>query len=85
MKVKLLRNKTRNAIILLSMTLLIGCTSIGNDSVPVHVKNHTLAAEPILFEFNNHEYIQFQFSTYKGGVVHNPDCHCFNQNNNGSK
>lgn len=77
---QIIKNVVRNIVLGIGMLLLIACTSIGSGSTPKRVKQLTIVNNPILFEFNGHEYIFFQFSSHKGGVVHNPDCHCYQQN-----
>lgn len=69
----------KKIFIILSI-LLVGCTSVEDHSKPRAVKSVTLVTEPMLFKFNGHEYIRFYFSTYQSGVVHNPDCPCYELN-----
>lgn len=65
-------------ILLIASILLVGCTSVDNHSKPREAIKQTLITDPILFEFNGHEYIRFYFTMHQCGVVHNPDCPCYN-------
>ena len=58
--------------------LLVGCevAEIDKNSEPNTCKKVILEGTPVLFEFNGHEYIRFNFSGYSTPVVHNPDCPC---------
>ena len=51
--------------------------------IMIDSKNHRFKATE--FAFNEHSYIYFRTGSGKfesGGVVHNPDCRCFKQDNN---
>lgn len=58
--------------------LLVGCNVVemDKDSKPNIYKKMFFAETPVLFEFNGHEYIRFNFTTHSNPVVHNPDCPC---------
>jgi hypothetical protein len=50
--------------------------------VAIELVNHHFKASE--FTFNEHSYIYFRTGSGKfesGGVVHNPDCRCFKQDN----
>ena len=71
--------KNIKALLICTCTLLlVGCnvTEIDKYSKPKIVGKQFSEAEPVLFEFNGHEYIRFNFSAYSTPVVHNPDCPC---------
>ena len=57
---------------------LVGCevVEIDENSEPKIYKKQILERTPVLFEFNGHEYIRFNFTSHSHSVVHNPDCPC---------
>ena len=65
------------AILFILLCALTACAEVNDHSKPKKINKTVLLTEPLLFEFNGHEYIRFHFSTHAVSVVHNPDCKCF--------
>ena len=65
------------AILFILFCGLTACAEVNNNSTPKKINKTVLVSEPILFEFNEHEYIRFHFTLHSTPVVHNPDCKCY--------
>lgn len=69
-------------LLLTIIFVLIGCTEL-NDQIRTQNQqvNRAYFNDGVVeFGYKGHDYIMFrQFRGYQGygGVVHNPDCHCF--------
>lgn len=65
-------------LVYILMLVVVSCTTLNRDTKPRSLQpSHVLT--PVIFEFDGHEYLWFEYLTDHGGIVHSPNCKYCNQ------
>ena len=67
----------KKLLIILATTILI--SACDNSDKPF---GHM--SKPLRFEYDGHRYIHFRMDVHRNGVVHDPECLCHKEDNNGN-